>query len=83
MSITSLAVFCGSRDGIDDAYVKDAQQLGKLMARNNIEMIYGGGGSGLMGIVADTVMLYNGKVTGALSLTFLLNGRFSTRELLN
>jgi uncharacterized protein (TIGR00730 family) len=64
MSITSLAVFCGSRDGIDDAYVKDAQQLGKLMARNNIEMIYGGGSSGLMGIVADAVMHYNGKVTG-------------------
>jgi len=64
MSITSLAVFCGSRDGIDGLYIKHAQQLGKLMAENNIRMIYGGGSSGLMGLIADAVMQNNGKVTG-------------------
>src|SRR4029453_12070743 len=64
MSITSLAVFCGSKDGIDGLYNKHAQQLGKLMAENNIRMIYGGGSSGLMGLIADAVMQNNGKVTG-------------------
>src|SRR4030095_3848220 len=64
MSITSLAVFCGSRDGIDGLYIKHAQELGKLMAENNIRMIYGGGSSGLMGVIADAVMQNNGKVTG-------------------
>jgi uncharacterized protein (TIGR00730 family) len=64
MSITSLAVFCGSKDGIDGLYIKHAQQLGKLMAENNIRMIYGGGSSGLMGVIADAVMQNNGKVTG-------------------
>ncbi|HEV8285148.1 MAG TPA: TIGR00730 family Rossman fold protein [Chitinophagaceae bacterium] len=66
MSITSLAVFCGSKNGIDELYTKHAQQLGKLMAENKIEMIYGGGSSGIMGIVADAVMQYNGKVTGVI-----------------
>jgi uncharacterized protein (TIGR00730 family) len=62
--ITSLAVFCGSKNGVDGMYTQHAQQLGKLMAENDIEMIYGGGSSGIMGIVADAVMQHNGKVTG-------------------
>ena len=37
-------------------YAQHAQQLGNLMAENNIEMIYGGGSSGIMGIIADAVM---------------------------
>jgi uncharacterized protein (TIGR00730 family) len=64
MAIASLAVFCGSKNGIDDAYIKHAQQLGKIIAANEIEMIYGGGSTGLMGVVADEVMRHNGKVTG-------------------
>jgi len=62
--ITSLAVFCGSKNGIDEVYTQHPQQLGKLVAENNIEMIYGGGSSGIMGIIADAVMQHNGKVTG-------------------
>jgi len=64
MSITSLAVFCGSKNGSDGMYATHAQQLGKLMAENNITMIYGGGSTGIMGIVADAVMQNNGRVTG-------------------
>src|SRR5215470_939946 len=64
MPITSLAVFCGSKDGIDDVYINHARQLGELMAKQNIKMIYGGGSSGLMGIVADSVMEHKGNVVG-------------------
>ncbi len=64
MTITSLAVFCGSKDGIDGVYIEHAQQLGKLMAEHNIKMIYGGGSSGLMGTVADSVMQHRGNVVG-------------------
>ena len=64
MPINSLAVFCGSKDGIDDVYVRHAQQLGKVMAEQNIKMIYGGGSSGLMGTVADSVMQHRGNVVG-------------------
>ena len=64
MSVTSLAVFCGSKNGIDGMYAKQARQLGKIMADNNIKMIYGGGSTGLMGAVADAVMEHQGKVIG-------------------
>lgn len=64
MPITSLAVFCGSKNGVDTLYVDHAQQLGKVMADHNIKMIYGGGSSGLMGVIADAVMQNNGRVTG-------------------
>lgn len=64
MSITSLAVFCGSKNGINDVYVTHARQLGELMAKQNIKMIYGGGSAGIMGIVADAVMQHQGNVVG-------------------
>ena len=64
MSIISLAVFCGSKNGINTLYAQHARQLGKMMAENNIRMIYGGGRNGIMGVVADAVMQHEGKVTG-------------------
>ena len=64
MPIISLAVFCGSKNSIDGIYVSHARQLGELMAKQNIKMIYGGGSSGLMGIVADAVMQHHGSVVG-------------------
>jgi uncharacterized protein (TIGR00730 family) len=62
--IFSLAVFCGSKNGIDGVYKQHAEQLGRIMAENNIKMIYGGGRNGIMGVIADSVMKAQGKVTG-------------------
>ena len=64
MAIQSLAVFCGSKKGTNPLYTEHATQLGKLMAENNIRLIYGGGSAGLMGSIADSVMLHSGGVTG-------------------
>lgn len=64
MSFSSLAVFCGSKSGADPLYTTHASQLGCLMAQKNITLIYGGGGKGLMGAVADAVMKHHGKVVG-------------------
>ena len=64
--ISSLAVFCGSKNGIDGIYVQHAAELGQLMAVSNIKMIYGGGRNGLMGVIADTAMKHKGKVTGVI-----------------
>lgn len=64
MPLSSLAIFCGSKDGIDNGFIKHAQQLGRIMAEHKIKMIYGGGSSGLMGIIADAVMQHQGNVTG-------------------
>jgi uncharacterized protein (TIGR00730 family) len=64
MAIQSLAVFCGSKNGNNPVFGQHASQLGKLMAENNIRLIYGGGSAGIMGIIADNVMQQGGKVTG-------------------
>jgi uncharacterized protein (TIGR00730 family) len=62
--IHSLAVFCGSKNGNNHLYKLHAAELGKLMAQHSVTLIYGGGSSGLMGTIADSVMEGGGKVTG-------------------
>jgi uncharacterized protein (TIGR00730 family) len=66
MKISSLAVFCGSKHGFDDEYAIHAKQLGALMAKHELRLIYGGGRTGIMGVVADAVLEGNGKVTGVI-----------------
>ena len=61
-----MAVFCGSRAGANKLYSQHAAELGRLMAINNISLVYGGGSKGLMGAVADAVMENNGKVIGVI-----------------
>jgi uncharacterized protein (TIGR00730 family) len=61
-----MAVFCGSRAGANPLYMQHAKELGELLAANNIALIYGGGGKGLMGATADAVMNNGGKVVGVI-----------------
>jgi len=67
MKITSLAVFCGSKNGNNPVYTEHAKELGKLLAKNNIPLIYGGGSTGIMGAVADAMMEGGGKVIGVIT----------------
>ena len=62
----SIAVFCGSSIGKDGKYSDAAAQLGRTLARKNIEIIYGGGKIGLMGILADAALQEGGRVTGVI-----------------
>lgn len=66
MSITSLAVFCGSQNGDNPLFVQHAADLGRLMADYEITLIYGGGSVGLMGTIADSMMQKGGKVIGVI-----------------
>lgn len=66
MVYKSIAVFCGSRQGANALYVQHARELGILLAQNSISLVYGGGGKGLMGAVADAVMENGGKVIGVI-----------------
>ncbi|MBI3674278.1 MAG: TIGR00730 family Rossman fold protein, partial [Rhizobiales bacterium] len=59
-----LCVYCGSGSGRNPAYVEAARTLGKAMAAADIGLVYGGGGLGLMGEVAKTVLAEGGHVTG-------------------
>lgn len=64
MAISSLAVFCGSKNGTDPLFTQHSVQLGRLLAENNVKLVYGGGSAGLMGAIADSVMDNGGSVTG-------------------
>ena len=62
----SIAVFCGSRLGKNPVYKDVTYQLGKVLAQENITLIYGSGGIGLMGVLADAVLEHSGKVIGVI-----------------
>ncbi len=62
--IRSVAVFCGSRFGHDPAYAQACTALGAGLAAAGLRLVYGGGGVGLMGIVADAVLAGGGEVLG-------------------
>jgi hypothetical protein len=62
----SLCVFCGSSSGVDPAYADAASELGRLLAKENITLVYGGACVGLMGAVADAVLMAGGKAVGVL-----------------
>ena len=64
MKINSLAVFCGSKSGNNSIYSKHAEELGMLLAKKNITLIYGGGSTGVMGAIANAMMENGGKVIG-------------------
>ncbi len=64
MPIKSLAVFCGSKPGKNPLFTQHAAELGELLAKHKIKLIYGGGSAGLMGSIADSVMKNDGEVKG-------------------
>ena len=62
----SITVFCGSSFGTDKIYEEQTFLLGQTLAKQNIQLIYGGSQTGLMGTVANGVLSENGKVIGVL-----------------
>jgi uncharacterized protein (TIGR00730 family) len=64
--INALCVYCGSSPGTDRAFLEAAQSFGKILAQNDIRLIYGGGSVGLMGALAQAVVKHGGKATGVI-----------------
>jgi uncharacterized protein (TIGR00730 family) len=62
----TICVFASSSSRIDDRYVQAAAELGSLLARSKMNVIYGGGGIGLMGTLADAVIENGGSITGVI-----------------
>jgi uncharacterized protein (TIGR00730 family) len=65
-SIRSVAVFCGSSNGLERAWIEDAAAFGRLLARSGVRLVYGGGALGLMGACARAVMGEGGRVLGVI-----------------
>lgn len=61
-----ITVFCGSSFGTEEIYTEQATLLGQTLAKENIELVYGGANVGLMGAVADGVLSEGGKAIGVL-----------------
>jgi len=66
MNLKRITVFCGSSLGSEDVYRLQANLLGQTLAKQNIELVYGGAKIGLMGAVADGALSEGGKVIGVL-----------------
>lgn len=60
----SIVVYCGSNPGKNPIYKEVAYALGKQLAERQIQVVYGGGNMGLMGVVSDGAMKNGGHVTG-------------------
>jgi uncharacterized protein (TIGR00730 family) len=64
--INALCVYCGSSPGTDPAFLTAAQAFGKILAENDVRLVYGGGSVGLMGTLAHAVLDHGGQVTGVI-----------------
>ena len=61
-----VCVFCGSSAGTHAAHAEAVARLGHEIARRGLELVFGGGAVGLMGIVADAVLAAGGHVIGVI-----------------
>ena len=68
----NISVYCGASLGNKEIYTEAAKSLGKWIADNGHTLVYGGGKAGLMGVIADEVLLHNGEVIGIIP-TFLVD----------
>ncbi len=61
-----ICVFCGSKTGNAERHAAAARELGSAMVRRGLELVYGGGNIGLMGVLADAVLAGGGSVVGVI-----------------
>ncbi|HEU0117614.1 MAG TPA: TIGR00730 family Rossman fold protein [Alphaproteobacteria bacterium] len=64
LSISSVCVYCGASNDVTPDFKTLAQDLGQALAQHNLQVVYGGGHVGLMGIIADSALKAGAKVIG-------------------
>ncbi len=57
-------VFCASSDKVDDRYFQVADEVGSILTKAGVEVLFGGGSKGLMGRLADAVIREGGRIVG-------------------
>lgn len=60
----AVCVYCGSSDGVDPKYLNAAKELGRSLAREGFQLVYGGSSVGLMGCLADAALEAGGRAIG-------------------
>ncbi|MBL8311857.1 MAG: TIGR00730 family Rossman fold protein [Burkholderiales bacterium] len=65
-SIKRIVVYCGANVGNNPAYKAAAIEVGRTLAEQGIGLVYGGGGVGLMGTIADAALAAGGEVIGVI-----------------
>jgi uncharacterized protein (TIGR00730 family) len=65
-NIRRLCVYCGSSGAVEDRYRNAASEFGARLAAAGIELVYGGGRVGLMGLLADAALTAGGRVIGVI-----------------
>jgi len=69
--IGAVGVFCGSAEGAHPAYRQAAESFGQLLARDGIEVVFGGGRVGLMGALAEAALGAGGRAVGVIPQTLV------------
>jgi uncharacterized protein (TIGR00730 family) len=64
--VKRLCVFCGSAVGVRPAYATAAREMADELCRRRLGIVYGGGGIGLMGVLADAMLAQGGEVIGVI-----------------
>jgi uncharacterized protein (TIGR00730 family) len=65
-NLKHLAVYCGSALGSSPVFAEAARATARAMVSQGVELVYGGGRLGLMGLIADTVLELGGRVDGVI-----------------
>jgi len=76
-SIQNICIYCGSSDQMNAEYLQAASDMGAALVERGLRLIYGGGGTGMMGALADAVLEKGGEVIG------IIPKMFETPELLH
>lgn len=78
--IKRVCVFCAAADGARAEYVESAVEMGRLLVEHGIQLIYGGGGKGLMGALANSVLGRGGQAVGVIT-QFLMDKELAHKGL--
>jgi uncharacterized protein (TIGR00730 family) len=70
MSFRTVCVFCGCSDQISQPYLEAAKEMGNAIAERNLTLVFGGGRTGMMGVLADAVLENGSKVIGVIPENF-------------
>ena len=65
-NVKRLAVYCGSAPGAQPVFAEATKDTAKAMVSRGVELVYGGGRLGLMGLIADSVLDLGGQVYGVI-----------------